>query len=152
MSLETSQKEQRNRRVERVSWATDVPPRDSWQRLLMEALGERGPLACAWAHETYAVDRGLGFIGLATRAIAHAIDALCGIGLALAFGAFVVLGTSRGADVSTGVPVLFGPGHRRAVCGWRSLSNGPPSSRPLQAGGGRPVGWGTGDGVLKDHA
>jgi hypothetical protein len=58
----------------------------------------------------YAVDRGLGFIGLATRAIAHAIDALCGIGLALAFVAFVVLGTSRGADVSTGVPVLLGLG------------------------------------------
>jgi hypothetical protein len=115
MSLETRQKERRNRRVERVSWATDVPPRDSWQRLLMEALGERGPLACAWAHEMYAVDRGLWFIGLATRAIAHAIDALCGAGLALAFGAFVVLGTSQGADVYIGVPVLLGMGSARAV-------------------------------------
>ena len=35
---------------------------------------------------------------------------LSGIGLALVFGTFVVLGTSRGADVSTGVPALLGLG------------------------------------------
>jgi hypothetical protein len=40
----------------------------------------------------------------------HAIVVPCGIGLALVFGAFVVLGTSRGADASTGVPVLLGLG------------------------------------------
>jgi len=76
----------------------------------MEGLGEQGLLARAWGHEMYAVDRGLRFVDRATWAIAHAIVVLCGIGLALVFGTFIVLGTSRGVDVSTGVPVLLGLG------------------------------------------
>ena len=76
----------------------------------MEGLGEQGLLARAWGHEMYVVDRGLRFVDRATWAIAYAIVVLCGIGLALVFGTFVVLGTSRGVDVSTGVPVLLGLG------------------------------------------
>jgi hypothetical protein len=76
----------------------------------MEGLGEQGLLARAWGHEIHAVDRGLRFVDRGTWAIAYAIVVLCGIGLALAFGTFIVLGTSRGVDVSTGVPVLLSLG------------------------------------------
>jgi len=76
----------------------------------MEGLGEHGLLARAWGHEIHVVERGLRFVDRGTWTVAYAIVLLSGIGLALVFGTFVVLGTSRGADVSTGVPVLLGLG------------------------------------------
>jgi hypothetical protein len=108
----------------------------------MEGLGEHGLLARAWGHEIHAVDRGLRFVDRATWAIAYAIVVLCGIGLALVFGTFVVLGTSRGADVSTRVPVLLGLGAVVLSAVGFLYADVPTSSRPLRERGGRDVGRG----------
>jgi hypothetical protein len=118
----------------------------------MEELGERGLLARAWGHEIHAVDRGFRFVDRGTWTVAYAIVVLSGIGLALVFGTFVVLGTSRGADVSTGVPVLLGLGAvvlSAAGFLYRTYRHRRDRSEREVV---NPLVVDTGDGVLKDHA
>jgi hypothetical protein len=118
----------------------------------MEGLGKQGLLARAWGHEIHAVDRGFRFVDRGTWTVAYAIVVLSGIGLALVFGTFVVLGTSRGVDVSTGVPVLLGLGAvvlSAAGFLYRTYRHRRDRSEREAVD---PLVVDTGDGVLKDHA
>ena len=142
MSLETRQKEGRDRRVERTRWAADLPPpRGSWQRLLMEGLGERGLLARVGSRDAR---RGLRASVRRPRRVGdcprdrRTLRRRSGARFRHLHRAGHVPGSGRVDRGSRPV----GPRHRRAVCGRRSLSNVSPSSRPLRERGGRDVGCG----------
>jgi hypothetical protein len=74
----------------------------------MGGQGERRLLERAWGYEIHATDRGLRLVSRGTWGVAYAVVVLGGLAFALVVGALVVLGTSRGADAATGVPVLLG--------------------------------------------